>query len=87
MDKSLALRLGRAAVIQDWDIAIPREYNFEGLMGPEASGVPTEWLKLAILQGQIYEQLFVTPEEPAGIGLLTAMIVTVRAPLHSRNRS
>lgn len=57
MDKALSLRLGRAAVIQDWDITIPREHDFNHVLGSEAAAVPGEWLKLAALQGQIYEHL------------------------------
>lgn len=59
IDKALCLRLGRAAIIQDWDISIPFRFNYDGLVGTEVSGVPTMWLKTGTLQGQIYEQLFV----------------------------
>ncbi|CAM1501549.1 Fc.00g035330.m01.CDS01 [Cosmosporella sp. VM-42] len=58
IDKALCLRLGRASMVQDWDISIPRTFNFDGLMGYEVSGVPTMWLKTGTLQGQVYEQLF-----------------------------
>ena len=61
IDKALCLRLGRASNVQDWDINIPRAFNYDGLMGFEASGVPTMWLKTGTLQGQIYEQLLVLP--------------------------
>lgn len=60
-DRALALRLGRAPVIQDWDIDIPRTFSFEGIMGTETTGVALMWLKSATLQGQIYEQLSVAP--------------------------
>ncbi|KAM5347186.1 hypothetical protein ACJ41O_010191 [Fusarium nematophilum] len=57
-DKALALRLGRAPVIQDWDVDIPRTFHFEGLLSLETKAVATMWLKAATLQGQVYEQLF-----------------------------
>ncbi|KAH7126202.1 hypothetical protein EDB81DRAFT_889900 [Dactylonectria macrodidyma] len=57
-DKALALRLGRAPMIQDWDIDIPRSFIFDGMMGDEASGIALMWLKTAILQGEVYVQLY-----------------------------
>ncbi|KAI5463944.1 hypothetical protein BGZ63DRAFT_421035 [Mariannaea sp. PMI_226] len=57
-DRALALRLGRAPVIQDFDIDIPRSFSFDGMMSSETTGVATIWLKSATLQGQIYEQLY-----------------------------
>lgn len=58
-DKALALRLGRAPSIQDWDIDVPREYRFQGAMGDETTAVANMWLKLGTLQGKLYEQLSV----------------------------
>ncbi|KAH7136670.1 hypothetical protein B0J13DRAFT_449759 [Dactylonectria estremocensis] len=57
-DKALALRLGRAPMIQDWDIDIPRGFIFDGMMGDETSGIALIWLKTATLQGQVYVQLY-----------------------------
>ncbi|KAH6973200.1 hypothetical protein BKA56DRAFT_676974 [Ilyonectria sp. MPI-CAGE-AT-0026] len=57
-DKALALRLGRAPMIQDWDIDIPRGFVFDGMMGDETSGIALMWLKTAIVQGDIYVQLY-----------------------------
>ncbi|KAK7418060.1 hypothetical protein QQX98_004199 [Neonectria punicea] len=57
-DKALALRLGRAPVIQDWDIDIPRGFVFDGVMSDETSGVALMWLKTATVQGQIYAELY-----------------------------
>ena len=60
-------------MIQDWDISIPRAFNFDGLMGYEVSGVPTMWLKTGTLQGQVYEQLFVSlTGSPFANGTLTS---------------
>lgn len=58
-DRALALRLHRAPMIQDYDIGIPRAFNFEGAMGLEMSGVALMWLKMAEVQGQVYEKLSV----------------------------
>lgn len=68
-DKALALRLGRAPMIQDWDIDIPRSFIFDGMMGDEASGIALMWLKTAILQGEVYVQLLVAPFHVETLGL------------------
>jgi hypothetical protein len=60
-DKALGIRLGRAPVIQDWDIDIPRTFNFEGILSLETKAIATMWLKAATLQGRVYEQLYETP--------------------------
>ncbi|KAJ3520362.1 hypothetical protein NM208_g13737 [Fusarium decemcellulare] len=57
-DKALAIRLGRAPVIQDWDVDIPRTFNFEGILSLETKAVASMWLSAATLQGKVYEQLF-----------------------------
>lgn len=58
-DKGLALRMGRASSIQDWDITIP-------LPKPERARGPlwhyfTLWVLCARVQGRIYELLY-SPE-------------------------
>ncbi|KAL2681182.1 hypothetical protein Neosp_008789 [[Neocosmospora] mangrovei] len=58
-DRALALRLHCAPVIQDYAISIPRAFGFEGPMGLEMSGVALMWLKMAAIQGQVYEKLSV----------------------------
>ncbi|RKK89782.1 hypothetical protein BFJ63_vAg10533 [Fusarium oxysporum f. sp. narcissi] len=57
-DKALALRLGRAPAIQDWEITIPRTFSFDGILSLETKAVAGTWLNAATLQGQVYEQLF-----------------------------
>lgn len=58
-DKILALRLGRASVIQDWDISLPFVLSDEGTPhGPEGSQMLSYWIKVARVQGQTYEKLF-----------------------------
>ncbi|UZP38008.1 hypothetical protein NXS19_005824 [Fusarium pseudograminearum] len=57
-DKALAIRLGRAPLIQDWEIDIPRTFYFEGILSLETKAVAATWLSAATLQGQVYEQLF-----------------------------
>ncbi|KAH6867834.1 hypothetical protein B0T10DRAFT_502083 [Thelonectria olida] len=57
-DKALGLRLGRAPAIQDWDVDVPRAFNFETTMSLEMSGVAMMWVRLATLQGHLYERLY-----------------------------
>ncbi|KAM5385589.1 hypothetical protein ACJZ2D_000788 [Fusarium nematophilum] len=64
-DKALALRLHRAPMTQDYDISIPRIVHFEGPMSFEMSGVVLMWVRLATLQGQVYEKLY----SPAALAL------------------
>ncbi|KAG5982459.1 hypothetical protein E4U55_001862 [Claviceps digitariae] len=58
LDKGLGLRLGRAPVIHECDIDIPRvfEVNNSGQLG--SSTVPTLWINMSYLQSRIYEQLY-----------------------------
>lgn len=59
LDKMLSLRLGRASVIQDWDISLPFVLaNEEPSSGPDGSQMLAYWVKVARVQGQIYEKLF-----------------------------
>lgn len=57
LDKSLGLRLGRAPVIQDWDISILPKFSPRGLNGLETAGVEMVWVKISHLQGRVYEKL------------------------------
>lgn len=59
-DKQLSLRLGRASVIQDWDIALPliTSTPTPAAMALGASEMMTYWIKVAKVQGQTYEKLF-----------------------------
>jgi hypothetical protein len=58
-DKQLSLRLGRASVIQDWDMSLP--LINAGPTPPQALGASqmmAYWIKVAKVQGQTYEKLF-----------------------------
>ncbi|KAG6072724.1 hypothetical protein E4U16_005160 [Claviceps sp. LM84 group G4] len=57
LDKGLGLRLGRAPVIHECDIDIPRVFEFDGL-GQLESTIPTLWINMSYLQSRIYEQLY-----------------------------
>ncbi|KAJ4364697.1 hypothetical protein N0V83_009294 [Neocucurbitaria cava] len=58
-DKTLSLRLGRASLIQDWDISLPFiAPGDEALNGTEGSKMLAYWVKVAQVQGQTYEKLF-----------------------------
>lgn len=58
-DKTLSLRLGRASVIQDWDISLPFLLAGEQPTSrPDGSQMLAYWIKVARVQGQIYEKLF-----------------------------
>jgi hypothetical protein len=66
MDKSLSLRLGRASVIQDWDMSLPYpnmdsdHARFGSLvqMGTNGTSMLIYWIKVSQVQGQVYEKLF-----------------------------
>ncbi|KAI1325692.1 fungal-specific transcription factor domain protein [Xylariaceae sp. FL0255] len=57
LDKALALRLGRASVLQDYDISLPH-------VTPEAKAdypgreIMTLWIQQAQIMGRIYERLY-----------------------------
>ncbi|POR34331.1 Putative transcriptional regulatory protein C11D3.07c [Tolypocladium paradoxum] len=57
LDKGLGLRLGRAPVIHECDIDIPRVFEFDGFGHFESSTIPTLWVKISHLQSRIYEEL------------------------------
>lgn len=58
LDKGLGLRLGRAPVIHECDIDIPRVFEFDGFgQHEESSSIPTLWVKISHLQSRIYEEL------------------------------
>jgi len=59
-DKQLSLRLGRASVIQDWDMSLPL---IAATPTPAAHALGSSemmvyWIKIAKVQGQTYEKLF-----------------------------
>ena len=56
LDKSLSLRLGRASVIQEWDITLPRQMDYNSTAGPW-QGVLNAWIKFADVQSETYELL------------------------------
>ncbi|KAF1954350.1 hypothetical protein CC80DRAFT_476084 [Byssothecium circinans] len=66
IDKTLSLRLGRASVIQDWDMSLPYpsmdddHARFGSLvqMGVKRSSMSLYWIKVAQTQGKVYENLF-----------------------------
>ncbi|KAI8653276.1 Zn(2)-C6 fungal-type domain-containing protein [Fusarium keratoplasticum] len=57
-DRGLSLRMGRASVINDGDITIPRQFDFSGFPLLEKPATLKFWLERATLQGQIYIQLY-----------------------------
>ncbi|KAK7182408.1 uncharacterized protein CC84DRAFT_1101011 [Paraphaeosphaeria sporulosa] len=70
MDKTLSLRLGRASIIQDWDMSLPYpnidsdHARFGSLVqqGQKGTELLLYWIKIAQIQGRVYEKLF----SPAG---------------------
>lgn len=56
LERGLSLRLGRACVMQDWDITIPRAVDYTAFPGPW-SGVLNSWIKLGDIQAKAYELL------------------------------
>ncbi|KAF2736701.1 hypothetical protein EJ04DRAFT_510814 [Polyplosphaeria fusca] len=59
-DKTLSLRLGRAASIQDWDISLPfpTNSNTENCFSNSGIQMHLYWIKIAQIQGRTYEKLF-----------------------------
>lgn len=57
LDKGLALRLGRASIIQDYDIAMPR-YDREIIGVDWPQRMLGLWIRHSEVQGKIYEQLY-----------------------------
>lgn len=59
-DKQLSLRLGRASVIQDWDMSLPliTPTPSQANKTAGASQMMGYWVKVAKVQGQTYEKLF-----------------------------
>ncbi|KAF1850792.1 uncharacterized protein K460DRAFT_361562 [Cucurbitaria berberidis CBS 394.84] len=57
-DKTLSVRLGRASVIQDWDISLPFDLPDDGSPGDSEGQLLAYWVKVARVQGQTYEKLF-----------------------------
>ncbi|KAF4508921.1 hypothetical protein G6O67_005242 [Ophiocordyceps sinensis] len=70
LDKGLGLRLGRAPVINECDIDIPRVFEFDS-WGLESCTIPTLWVKISHLQSRIYEQLY----SPAALACPQAELV------------
>jgi hypothetical protein len=57
LDKGLSLRLGRASVLQDYDISIPSV--LEATYGEQPSqAILSLWIKHAGVQGKIYQRLY-----------------------------
>jgi hypothetical protein len=57
LDKSLALRLGRASTIQDYDITISEPAQ-DGANASPVTCFFDLWVMIAKVQGQIYELLY-----------------------------
>jgi hypothetical protein len=57
LDKNCSLSLGRASIIKDCDITVPRDV-LELTIGPDWRSIHNDWIRLAQLQGLIYEQLY-----------------------------
>ncbi|KAI1841460.1 hypothetical protein JX266_012389 [Neoarthrinium moseri] len=62
LDKGLSLRLGRASVLQDYDISVPSVLHQTHVQHPHGSP-PSEailslWIKHAEVQGRIYQRLY-----------------------------
>lgn len=61
LDKGISLNLGRASVLSDYDITLPRDV-LDGLtIGPEWRAILNMGIEAAVIQGDIYEKLY-SPE-------------------------
>ncbi|KAK2025159.1 fungal-specific transcription factor domain-containing protein [Colletotrichum zoysiae] len=57
LDKTLSLRTGRASVIQDWDVTLPRRVDNTMVADPWGA-IITTWIKQAEIAHRVYEQLY-----------------------------
>lgn len=57
LDKGLSLRLGRASIIQDYDISLPATFNRFDIADMWKT-VYTLWIAMSRIQGKIYELLY-----------------------------
>lgn len=57
LNKALSLRLGRASVIQDYDISLTPGVEDLGIEGAWKEVFPL-WIRLAKIQGKVYELLY-----------------------------
>lgn len=58
LDKGLSLRLGRASILQDYDISLPHIVPETRAATYPGNEVMTLWIKHAQIQGRIYERLY-----------------------------
>lgn len=57
LDKGLSLRLGRASILQDYDISIPNVV-LATFGGQPSQAILSLWIKHAEVQGKIYQRLY-----------------------------
>ncbi|KZL66005.1 fungal specific transcription factor domain-containing protein [Colletotrichum tofieldiae] len=57
LDKTLSLRTGRASVIQDWDVTLPRRVDNTMVADPWGA-IITTWIKQSEIEHRVYEQLY-----------------------------
>lgn len=61
LDKGLGLRLNRGSCIPEYDIDIPREFDFEFNKSTMLNGtkeMTNYWIRASITQGRMYEYLY-----------------------------
>lgn len=60
LDKALCLRLNRGSCIPEYDIDIPREFDFVYTLDGDGDtkSVTNFWVRASVTQGRIYEQLY-----------------------------
>ena len=58
MDKTIALRLGRVPCIPDWSVSLPLPAHDSEDKMPHMADIQRYWIKLAEIQGQIFERLY-----------------------------
>ncbi|ORY67589.1 fungal-specific transcription factor domain-containing protein [Pseudomassariella vexata] len=59
LDKGLSLRLGRASILQDYDISLPSVLEkTHGSLTQPSSAILSLWIKHSEVQGNIYQRLY-----------------------------
>jgi hypothetical protein len=82
LDKGLSLRMGRASLLQDYDISLPQRVERAYAPWP-GSEVLTMWVRHSGTQGRIYEKLYSPAALVQGEEARVQSVRSVAAELHA----
>ena len=61
VEKCLCLKIGPASGMHEYNITLEPHFQFNGFGAPAPLALSASWIHLAMLEGRIYTELFVTP--------------------------